>query len=156
MIRAAQPEDEVAVMKVASAIGLFDSEQINLLRDMFLKSFLKGNEGSPFWLLSEETLTVCGVVYCEPERMTNGTWNIQFIAVHPNNQKNGLGGALLLATEQALKNRSARIVIVETVGVAEFEHIREFYRSKGYEKESTIRDFYEDGVDKVTFRKQLI
>jgi ribosomal protein S18 acetylase RimI-like enzyme len=155
MIRAAREKDENDVVKIASATELFDSDQVIFFRDMFRKTSLDGKDGSPFWLLYAETQDVSGVVYCEPEPMTNGTWNIQFIGVYPNHQNNGIGGKLLQAAEQTMRNQAARIVIVETAGISIFEYVRKFYISKGYERESTIRDFYEDGVDKVIFRKYL-
>jgi hypothetical protein len=36
-----------------------------------------------FWITDDEQ-GVVGVAYCEMERMTNGTWNLQLIAIQPD------------------------------------------------------------------------
>lgn len=155
MIRPARLEDEDAMLHIAAAVGLFAQDQLELLSDLFRKALAQPGEHRPFWLGAEHEGRVHGVVYCEPERMTEGTWNIQFIAVHPDHQNTGMGSTLINAAEHGLKQRKARIALVETAAVAEFDTVRTFYRRRGYEPEATIRDFYDTGVDKITFRKTL-
>ena len=96
-----------------------------------------------------------GVAYCEPERMTDKTWNLQLIAFHPNYQGQGRGVKLLLHVEQALKERGGRMLLVETSGLPSFVRTWNFYRKCGYEEEARIRDFYTTGEDKIVFRKLL-
>lgn len=57
--------------------------------------------------------------------------------------------------ERDLTARGARILLVKTSGVPEFARTRRFYGGLGYDEEARIRDFYEDGDDKVVFRKAL-
>jgi ribosomal protein S18 acetylase RimI-like enzyme len=96
-----------------------------------------------------------GIAYIAPERMTEGTWNLYLIAVHPDRQKQGRGKALLGYVEQMLMERGERILLVETAGTDDFEYVREFYRQNGYEQEARIREFYAAGIDKIVFRKAL-
>jgi ribosomal protein S18 acetylase RimI-like enzyme len=49
----------------------------------------------------------------------------------------------------------ARMLLVETSGLASFERQRTFYRKCGYNEEARIRDFYQAGEDKIVFRKAL-
>ncbi len=88
-------------------------------------------------------------------RMTDGTWNLYLIAVRPDRQGQGRGGALLRHVEQALAVRGARILLVETSGLPALERTRAFYRKCGYDQEARIRDFYKAGDDKIVFRKAL-
>ena len=87
--------------------------------------------------------------------MTDGTWNLYWIAVHPDHQRRGRGKALLDHVEHWLTEEGHRILLVETAGMDEFDYVRKFYSDQGFEKEARIRDFYEAGVDKVIFRKPL-
>ena len=148
-------EDEEAIMGIASAVGLFESGELTLLREMFRGAVSANDNDSAFWLVAAEAESIRGVFYCEPERMTNGTWNIQFIAVDPSHQKHGYDKKLIDATEKTLKTRSGRIAIVETAGIEEFDHVRAFYISNGYQQVSSIQHFYDEGVDKVTFSKPV-
>ena len=95
------------------------------------------------------------VAYCAPERMTDGTWNLYLIAVHPDHQGQGRGAQLIGYVEQALAARGERILLVETSGLPSFARTRAFYGKCGYDEEARIRDFYSAGQDKVIFRKAL-
>jgi ribosomal protein S18 acetylase RimI-like enzyme len=87
--------------------------------------------------------------------MTEGTWNLLLIAVHPERQGEGIGAALMTHAETILAAQGERVVLVETSGLPEFERTRGFYDRLGYEREARIRDYYRAGEDKIVFRKAL-
>jgi ribosomal protein S18 acetylase RimI-like enzyme len=120
-----------------------------------LTDSLGGNSDTEhFWITDDDNGPV-GVAYCEPERMTDRTWNLQLIAIHPDRQGEGRGAKLLRYVEQALMARGGRMLLVETSGLPDFKRIRAFYVKCGYGEEARIRDFYATGDDKVVFRKVL-
>jgi len=51
-----------------------------------------------FWLTYDDN-GVYAVAYCAPERMTEGTWNLLLIAVHPGRQSEGIGRCLMSQVE---------------------------------------------------------
>lgn len=150
MIRPTQTEDKTAILAIATAIG-FQPDEVETLREMLADHF-KGN--SELWFTDEDHGPV-GVAYCAPERMTSGTWNLLFIAIHPDQQGKGRGTALIHQVEQTLMAQGVRLLLVETSGVPDFEPTRQFYRHCGYEEEARIREFYDAGDDKIVFRKAL-
>ncbi len=154
MIRLTTPDDTTALIALAEASGLFDPNQTDDLAQMLDKHFRDRNETQDIWLTDYDNEPV-GIAYIAPERMTEGTWNLYLIAVHPDRQKQGRGKALLSHVEQMLMERGERILLVETAGTDDFEYVREFYRKNGYEEEARIREFYTAGVDKIVFRKAL-
>ncbi len=154
MIRPIMPEDTGELIHLAKEIGLFSPDELEELRQMLADSLSEEGETHPFWITDDDDGLV-GLAYCEPERMTSGTWNLQLIGVHPTHQKQGHGGKLLRFVEETLAGRGARILLVETLGTPNFEHVRAFYRKNGYDEEARIREFYAEGADKVVFRKVL-
>lgn len=150
MIRPATPGDTAALKAVIDATGLFPSDML----DGMMAGYFGGDAGDDFWLTDDDGGPV-GVGYYAPERMTQGTWNLYLIAVHPDRQGQGRGAALLRHVERALAARGGRVLLVETSGLPSFERARAFYRKCGYEEEARIRDFYQAGEDKVIFRKAL-
>jgi ribosomal protein S18 acetylase RimI-like enzyme len=154
MIRLTTPDDTIALIALAAASGLFDPNQTDDLAQMLDKHFSDKDETQDIWLTDYDNEPV-GIAYIAPERMTEGTWNLYLIAVHPDRQKQGRGKALLGYVEQMLMERGERILLVETAGTDDFEYVREFYRQNGYEQEARIREFYTAGVDKIVFRKAL-
>ncbi|HEY9887742.1 MAG TPA: GNAT family N-acetyltransferase [Candidatus Obscuribacterales bacterium] len=154
MIRPTTPNDTEALMALADATGLFPPDGLAFLRQLLTDSLGQTEATDPFWLTDEDDSPV-GVAYCEPERLTDGTWNLQLIAIHPDRQGQGRGTQLLQAVEQALQLRGGRLLLVETSGLPELAGTRTFYEKYGFEAEACIRDFYAQGDDKVVFRKVL-
>jgi len=70
-------------------------------------------------------------------------------------QGSGRGTALVRHVEADLRAAGARVLLIETSGVAEFAAQRRFYRGLGYSEQARIPDFYADGDDKVIFWKSL-
>ena len=155
MIRATTPDDTESLLALSSASGLFEPNELDQLTQM-LQSYHDGTgtEGE-FWLTDDSEGGVIGVAYCAPERMTEGTWNLYFIAVHPNMQRQGRGAAILDHLEAKLRGTGERVLLVETMGTSDFEPVRSFYRSAGYVEEARVRDFYRAGQDKVVYWKSL-
>lgn len=150
-IRAVVPGDVPALKALIDATALFPS---HMLDDMLASYFEQGSTGLQAWLTDDEG-GPASVAYYAPERMTDGTWNLYLIAVHPQRQGGGRGSALLRHVEATLAMRGERVLLIETSGLPEFERTRAFYRGNGYGEEARIRDFYQSGEDKVIFRKAL-
>jgi len=161
MIRLSQPNDIAAILSITEAIG-FQSGELKVVNKLLTDYFASGNGRDPlqnstaerFWLtISKDNGETIGVAYCEPERMTDQTWNLQLIAIHPDYQGQGHGGELLRYVEERLKAGGGRMLLVETL--ASFDLAQAFYTKCGYEEEARIRDFYAASEDKVVFRKIL-
>lgn len=70
-------------------------------------------------------------------------------------QGKGIGAEMMQYIEDLLMESGQRILIVETSGLPEFERTRNFYDKCNYERAAVIRDFYQDGEDKVVFWKKI-
>lgn len=154
MIRPITPDDTEGLIHLAKEIELFSPDELEELHQMLADSLGREGETQPFWVADDDDGLV-GLAYCEPERMTSGTWNLQLIGVHPTHQKQGRGGKLLRFVEETLAGRGARVLLVETIGTPDFEYVRAFYRKNGYDEEARIREFYAEGADKIVFLKAL-
>ena len=142
--------DLEGIKAVIDATELFPSEYLD---DMFSGDSNPEAE-QEFWLTYDDN-GVQAVAYCAPERMTNGTWNLLLIAVHPDRQREGIGRLLMSRVESILKKLGIRVLLVETSGTDKFVRTRSFYEQIGYETEACIRDYYDAGDDKIVFRKAL-
>jgi ribosomal protein S18 acetylase RimI-like enzyme len=153
LIRPTEPEDQSAIIQVATASGLFEPSQTAELVQL-LEQFYASEDSREIWLTDDDDGPV-GVAYLAPERMTEGTWNLYLIAIHPARQRQGRGEALLEHIQNLLIQRGERILLVETSGTEDFDYVRAFYRKSGFSEEARIREFYAAGVDKVVYRKAL-
>ncbi len=149
-IRPVTPNDIPALKNVIDANDLFPSDML----DDMISDYFDNENGSNLWFTYEDGEPIA-IAYCAPERMTEGTWNLYLIAVHPDWQGKGYGTSMLHYIEQMLAGRGERVLLVETSGLASFERTRSFYRQRGYDEEARIREFYQAGEDKIVFRKLL-
>jgi ribosomal protein S18 acetylase RimI-like enzyme len=65
------------------------------------------------------------------------------------------GSALVNHVENALNERSVRLLIVETSGLPDFAGARSFYDKCGFTQEARIRNFFAAGDDKIVYTKSL-
>ena len=155
MIRSTTLDDVTSLIVLAEASGLFEPSQTEELAQMLDQHFNGETKSQDLWFTDDDN-GVVGVAYVAPERMTEGTWNLYWIAIHPERQRQGRGVALLRHVEQMLANRGERILLVETSSLESFKYVRSFYRKSGYDEEARIREFYKAGDDKIIFRKALV
>lgn len=150
-IRPTKFEDISALKLVLDGTELFPSE---MLSDM-VSGFLSEEASEDVWLTCEANGKAIGFCYAVPEAFTEGTWNMLAIAVLPEKQGSGAGGAIVKELESNLRENDHRVLIAETSGADEFAKTREFYRKNHYSEEARIRDFWTQGDDKVIFWKSL-
>jgi len=150
-IRPTKGEDIPALKIVLDETGLFPSE---MLPEM-MSGFLSNEESQDVWLTCEVEGEAIGFCYAAPEQLTDGTWNMLAIAVHPSKQGGGHGGAIVRRLEALLHDDGHRVLIADTSGKDEFAPTREFYRKSGYSEEARIRQFWAEGDDKVVFWKLI-
>jgi ribosomal protein S18 acetylase RimI-like enzyme len=150
-IREIEPKDLKRLKEVIDSTGLFPS---SLLDDMTI-DFFTNQDTSEIWLTKEVDNIPVAVVYCAPERMTEGTFNLYLIAIDQKFQGKGIGSEMMTYVENLLHEKGNRILIVETSSLPEFELTRKFYDNLGYTREAVIREFYQEGEDKVVFWKKL-
>lgn len=148
--RALTRADLPIVATILTGTGLFPAE---LLPDM-VAPFLS-ETAVHLWLVVCEGEAVLGFAFAEPERMTDGTYNLLAIAVLPARQNRGLGKALVAAVGRRLAETGGRVLLVETSSRTEYKGTRAFYEGLGFAREARIRDFYAEGEDKIVFWKKL-
>ncbi len=96
-----------------------------------------------------------GVIAYGQTPMTEGTYDLYWIACDPARQRTGVGTMLLGAMEADLRRRGARLVRVETSGTAVYRATRAFYERCGFRETARIPEFYRPDDDLVVFTKRL-
>lgn len=149
-IRALQRGDLTGVRSVLDGTGLFPSDMLTEMAEPFLSG-----AAPHFWSVALQEGQPIGFAYCEPERMTEGTYNLLAIAVAPEHQRSGSGAALVRSIEAILRQEGGRLLLVETSTDPDQAGARAFYLKNGFTEEAHIRDFYAPGQTKVVFWKML-
>lgn len=98
---------------------------------------------------------IVGYICYGPTPMTEGTYDLYWIASDPKVRGQGVGAALVSAMEGELRRRSARLVRVETSAMEAYGPTRGFYQAMKYAEESRFRDFYKPGEDLIVLAKRI-
>lgn len=87
--------------------------------------------------------------------MTDGVFDLYWIAVDPKQQGHGFGQLLLRFVENEVRRQRGRMLLIETSSKESYGPTLLFYQRSGYEEISRIKDFYRIEDDKVVFCKKL-
>jgi len=98
---------------------------------------------------------VAGYVLFGPVPLTDGNYDLYWIAVDPNIQGGGVGRRLMKHVEEQVRQRGGRLLCLETSSQGSYLRTRKFYEQAGYVEESCIRDFYKPGDDRLTYVKRF-
>ncbi len=98
---------------------------------------------------------VIGYVCYGPTPMTEGTWDLYWIATDQEHRGRGVAGALCDAMEAEVREKGGRLLRVETSHTDGYGQAHRFYERHGYPEVSRIRDFYKQGDDLITMVKRL-
>ena len=156
MIVTATAADRSQIQDITARAGVFNQEEIESVPAMFDEYLRYGAEGSGYhFIVYREGEQVLGFAIYGFRDLTNGVFDLYWIAVDPNARRNGVGRALLAASEAEIRTLGGRMVIAETSGTQEYEPTRNFYLRTGYANEATIKDFYSPGDDLNIFIKRI-
>lgn len=154
-IRPVLPQDKPVIMLILRAIPEFKLAEVTVAEEV-LNKYLQDPSGSGYHIfVAEAGSSVVGYICYGPTPLTEGTWDVYWIAIAPDSQNRGIGSALMTFAEGKIKEAKGRIALIETSSKPEYEKTRRFYYSQGYELICCITDFYAPGDDKLTLQKRL-
>jgi GNAT superfamily N-acetyltransferase len=155
MVRPMTPKDKPAVIRILRSITEFKPVEVDIAEEV-IDSYLGDSIRSGYHIfVAEDESSIAGYICYGPTPMTEGTWDIYWLAVTPDKQSLGIGKALLNFAEDNMKRTKGRLSIIETSSKPEYEATRRFYQSQGYEMACRLADFYTPGDDKLVFQKRL-
>ena len=156
MISIATAADGSQIKSITARAGVFSQEEIECVGELWEEYISLGPEGCGYYfIVYREGNQVLGFACYGPRDLTHGTFDLYWIAVDPRARCNGVGRALLTASEKAVRQLGGRMLIAETSGAPHYETTRKFYFGMGYENEAIIKDFYTISDDLLIFTKRI-
>lgn len=152
MIVKTEKEHRASLLAIIEASGQFDSDGLSYVASTLDAHFENPNEA--IWLTAVDDDPV-GVAYCAPEPVTSGTWNLLMLWMKDGFEGKGFGKAIVSEVETLLNERQARLLIVETSQLPEFESARAFYENYGFKLEAEVKNFFDAGDNKLIYTKPV-
>lgn len=147
-------DDRAAIERLLREAAVFRPEEVAVALELFDEGFSSGAESHYRWVLADGP-TLLGLACFGPVTLTEGTFDLYWIAVSPSAQRAGVGKVLDEAVCDLVRREGGRWVLAETSSTPPYEPARRFYLRCGYTPFERIPDFYRPGDDRLTFGKRL-
>jgi ribosomal protein S18 acetylase RimI-like enzyme len=156
MISIADEQDGRSIQAITSKTTMFSPEEVDCVTELWEEYRQNGAQASGYYFIVErEDGRVRGYACYGPRSLTDGTYDLYWIAVDPECRRAGVGRLLLDWVEKEICKMGGRLIVVETSGLEKYAPTRRFYLATGYILEATLKDFYKDGDDLVIFTKHV-
>jgi ribosomal protein S18 acetylase RimI-like enzyme len=156
MIVTATEEDGSQIQSITASAGAFSQEEVECVGELWEEYLTQGSERCGYnFIVYRDGDQVLGFACYGPRDLTNGVFDLYWIAVDPTARCQGVGRTLLTASEEAVREMGGRMLIAETSGTPLYEPARKFYFRKEYSNEAIIKDFYTIGDDLLIFIKRF-
>jgi ribosomal protein S18 acetylase RimI-like enzyme len=155
-IRKLRDEDVARLESILRRTGVFSDEEVTVALEL-MEIFLRNPAQKDYDIYSsvDENGTVQGYVCVGPTPMTEGTYDLYWIAVDPDRHNRGIGKQLQRFTEDLVRSQGGRLIIAETSSRPDYGSTRKFYLSLNYQEVARIKDYYNVGDDLVVYGKYV-
>jgi len=154
-IRPMTHDDKPEIIRFLQDLPEFEPPEIAVAEEV-IDSYLDNPSRSGYHIqVAEAETRVAGYVCYGPAPLTEGTWDLYWVAVSAEKQGEGIGHVLMTFAEDEMRSAGGRHIIIETSSKLGYEKTRRFYLSQGYEIVGRIPDFYAPGDDKLILQKRL-
>jgi ribosomal protein S18 acetylase RimI-like enzyme len=152
MIRPPTPHDLPHLRRALEACGAFSAEEVTVALEI-LDASLAGHDYLTFVHADDGIAT--GYVTLAQTPLTQSTWHLYWLCVHPDHQGKGIARSLLAHAQHRVFDLGGRGIVIETSGRADYQRQRRFYSRAGYAVVGRIPEFYKPGDDCVIYHKRL-
>lgn len=156
LITTAAPQDGGGILEISKNVTVFEPEEVDCVAELWGEYLHTGAHASGYYfVVARQGEQVQGFACYGPRALTEGTYDLYWIAVDKGTQGSGVGRELICRVEQDVADRGGRLVVVETSGLEKYIPTRRFYAAVGYLQEAVLKDFYKPGDDLVIFTKHV-
>jgi ribosomal protein S18 acetylase RimI-like enzyme len=147
--------DKPAIIQTLKDIAEFTPAEVTVAEEV-IDSYLRDSTQSGYHVfVAEVGSSIAGYICYGLTPLTEGTWDIYWLAVAPKQQSQGIGKALLAFAEGKIQEARGRMILIETSSKPEYAPTRRFYRAQDYKLACRIADCYAPDDDKIIFQKRL-
>jgi len=157
-IRSIIPGDRSRIQEIVTAAGNFSDQEIATAMELVDEALKKGEESGYIVVVAEtpeRAGEIDGYACYGPTPLTEGVFDLYWIAVCPKAQGRGIGRLLVEYVEKDIGSRGGRMLLIETSSRDEYAPTIAFYQRTNYELAARIKNFYRVGDDKLIFSKEL-
>jgi D-alanine-D-alanine ligase len=154
-LRSLSPHDRHPIEQLVVATRAFNAEEEAVALELVDEALAKGEGSGYYFRVAAFEGKVVGYTCYGPTPLTEGVYDLYWIAVDPELQGRGVGRELLRGAEADVRQRGGRMILIETAGKPSYAATRAFYERSDYREVARLPDYYAVGDDKVFYMRRV-
>lgn len=151
----ARASDVPALRRLVESTEVFYPAEIEIALELLEERLRRGARSGYEFIFAERARELLGYCAWGAVPLTNGSYDLYWIAVAPEAQGLGIGRLLMRAAELEVGKLGGGRLYIETSSREAYGRTRRFYRAAGYRQAARLPDFYAPGDDKLVFVKRV-
>lgn len=148
-------QERSAIEGILRRSALFREEEIAVALEVLDVYLYRLNQQDYQVYTAKQAGVVAGYVCFGRNSMTDGTFELYWIAVDPEHHRQGVGHSLMSLAEYEITRQGGRLISVETSSREDYHPARKFYHDLGYRQAAVVSDYYAAGDSKVILTKKI-
>jgi ribosomal protein S18 acetylase RimI-like enzyme len=144
-------EDPEKVRSIVESSAFFSPEEVMVAVELVTERLSKGLESGYHFLFAEHKGRVIGYTCFGPIPCTRESYDLYWIVVHDDFRGLAIGRELLAKTLRLIENLGGVRIYAETSSRPQYSPTRSFYSNHGFCQEAVLKNFYDQGDDKVFY-----
>lgn len=145
--------DRKDILALAMDGGFFTVPEVASIAELLDIYLQRATQEDYHFLSYRDGERVLGFGCYGPASLSEGVFDLYWIAVHQEHRGRGIGQSLLKRVEQEVRKRKGRMLLIETSSSERYFPTRRFYSKLGYKVAASIPDYYAPGDGLVIYRK---
>ena len=148
-------QERPAIESLLRRCGVFREEEVVVALEVLDVYLYRLNQQDYQVYTASRGGAVAGFVCFGRNTMTDGTFELYWIAVDPEQHRKGVGHSLMSLAEYEITRQGGRLISVETSSREDYHATRKFYHDLGYRQAAVVTDYYAPGDSKVILTKKI-
>jgi ribosomal protein S18 acetylase RimI-like enzyme len=155
-IRPVTTHDRKGILRLLRQRGTFNQREIRVALEVIDEALDRPEKGDYHaFCACKGNGSLAGYICFGPVPMTDGCYDLYWIAVDEEFSRQGIAGKLSGFMEEFIIQKGARRIYVDTSSTPPYEPARSFYEKHGYRVACELKDFYRKGDHKIIFVKEV-
>jgi ribosomal protein S18 acetylase RimI-like enzyme len=144
------------IKEIVLSTGFFYEHELEIAVELIRERLDQGEKSGYYFVFAEAEGVTAAYSCYGPIPETRTAFDLYWIVTHNDFRGQGIGKVLLDETYRHVTGMGGTQIYAETSGREHYAPTRHFYNSAGYTLESTFKDFYDKGDDKLVYVKWLV
>ena len=155
-IRRIEPQDREPIRDLIAGTGAFKPFEVDVAMELVDAALARQDQDDyhPYVLVEDDGAVVSYACFGK-NPMTEGTFDLYWIATRTDRAGKGYGRAILSFVEEEVRRRGGYLLVIETSSQESYGGTRDFYLKVGCTLAARLPDYYAPGDDKLVYLKRV-